>query len=79
MWIPLHIVQEMRIWVLLGGRKNGVLHSFFTQNMAFVSLNIPVQQSVSLNVEDWVDSPQPSHALQSIQIDSLSVLAALVD
>ena len=39
----------MRIWVLLGGSKNGVLHSFFTQNMAFVSLNIPVQQSVSLN------------------------------
>ena len=40
-WIHLNIVQEMRVWVLLGGVKSVALYDFFTSDFGFVSLNFP--------------------------------------
>ena len=41
-WVPLNIMQEMRVWVLLAGHKNHVVYEFMTADFGFVSLNMPV-------------------------------------
>ena len=75
MWIPLNILQEMRVWVLLGGRKNKLIHSFLSSDLEFVSLNIPIYDDWYLPVETIHSVPDTPDPMLNYQVDSLSILS----
>ena len=42
MWAPLMAVQDMRVWLHLGGVNNTVLHGYMSADFGYASMNMPV-------------------------------------
>ena len=76
--MALNVMQEMRVWLLLGGVKNGPVHSFFVTDMGWINLNVPFMRNWTDDGLSWLsDEPAPD-ALQELQVHRLSVIVNII-